>query len=304
MFRRLLAVIVVALLAASCSHSDVLATVNGEEITKDDLYVVYPDWEDPNALTGEELRQAVSNLVTFEAITQAAEREYAVVLDEATIAERVANPPSRYESILVPELMSGSANDEIIRLNAIQSLLVDAVGPDLMADQYGGYEGWIESRPETVSRVCLRYIYVETSEDAEAVLARLSAGEDFIDLVAEVSIDQTAPDGLITNDGGGCLIDLSLFTEEIINAAIDTELNEPVGPVPIGTGFGVIRIEDRVIPSAVQLRADPMEYADSATIEALYSGWTSDVVRDADVSVSATVGTWSPAGFGIAPPSS
>ncbi|MDJ0953116.1 MAG: hypothetical protein QNJ81_05515 [Acidimicrobiia bacterium] len=302
MFRRLLPVLAIALLAASCSTSEVLATVNGVDITEQDLYQVYPEWEESTNLSGEDLRQAVSNLVVFEAIGQAAEDQYGVVLDDAAIAERMENPPDRYATILVPELMTGTANDEIRRLNAVQSLLTDAIGPQLFAADLGGYDGWLESRPETVARVCMRYILVATTEDAANAIDRLNAGEDFAVVVAEVSLDQSAPDGLLVNDEGSCLISLALFNDTIVVAAIDAELGEPIGPVPIGTSYAVLRFEDRVLPTPAELAADPMEWADPAPINATYSGWTSDVLREADISVSPVLGRWSSAGFGIEPP--
>ncbi len=302
MFRRLLLVLAIALLTASCSTSDVLATVNGVNITEEDLYQVYPEWEEPVNLRGEDLRQAVSNLVVFETVSQAAEDQYGVVVDEASIAERMANPPDRYASILVPELMTGTANDEIRRLNAIQSLLTDAIGPQLFADNVGGYDGWLEARPETVARVCMRYILVATTGDANDAIGRLNDGEDFGELVAEVSLDQSAPGGLLVNDEGDCLISLALFNDTIVTAGIEAELNEPIGPVPIGTSYAVLQFEERVLPSPAELAADPMEWADPGPINAVYSGWTSDALREADISVSPVLGRWSSAGFGIQPP--
>ncbi len=302
MFRRLLAVLAIALLAASCSSSDVLATVNGEEITEAELLAIYPEWEDTTNVTGEDLRQAVSNLVTFEAVTQAAAAQYGVVVTEADIADRLLNPPERYASILVPELMSGPASDEIRRLNAVQSLLVDAVGPQLFAAELGGYEGWIDARPETVARVCMRYILVETSEDATSAIDRINAGESFVDLVSEVSLDQSAPEGLLVNEDGSCLISLALFNDTIVEAGIGAELNQAVGPVALGTGFAVLQFEDRRVPSAAELEADPWEWIDPAPVNAAYSGWTSDALRTTDVSVSSALGRWSSVGFGIEPP--
>lgn len=303
MFRRLLVAIALALLVASCSSPDVLATVNGESITKDDVYAVYPDWEDPNVVSGDTLRQAVTTLVTFEAIRQAAENDYGVVLDDETIEDRVANPPAQYASVLDPEAMGGSVSDAIIRLNAVQTLLLDTIGPDLIAEQFGGYAAWVGSQPETVTKVCLRYLFVETSADAEAVLVRLDAGEDFIDLVSEVSLDETSPEGLLVDETGSCLIDLMLFNEGIVAAVSGAEVNEPVGPVALGSaGFAVLRVEDRVVPSVAELQADPLQYVDSASIEAAYTEWRTAALSLADVSVSPTLGLWSDSGGGITPP--
>ena len=50
------------------------------------------------------------------------------------------------------------------------------------------------------------------------------------------------------------------------------------------------------------LEADPMSFFDPDYISALYTPWLNDVVRAADIDVSPTVGRWSEAGVGIAPP--
>jgi hypothetical protein len=80
-------------------------------------------------------------------------------------------------------------------------------------------------------------------------------------------------------------------------------LNQPVGPVISGSAWDIVRVEDRLGPaSAAELAANVMEFLNPDYISSLYTPWFNDAVRAADIDVSPTVGRWSSAGIGIAPP--
>ncbi|MDX2344623.1 MAG: peptidylprolyl isomerase [Acidimicrobiia bacterium] len=303
-FRRLLVVLALALLAASCSTADTLATVNGDEITKSDLYALRPSYENGgSSVTGEQLRQDVSDLVLLEAASQAAAADFGLELTDAVIDERIANPPGRYASVLNPAVAAPDANETTRRSRAIATLLIDAVAPSLIAAEPGGLEALISEQPDTVAQVCVRHIAVASIADGEAVLARLIDGEDFVEVAAEVSLDQATPEGLIGGDDGNCLEWLTAIGPEFANLAATAELGVPLGPVPNGSGWSVIRIEDRVSPSSVaDLEANIMDYVNPALTSTLYSTWVTRAVRNADIDVSATIGRWSEVGLGIAPP--
>jgi parvulin-like peptidyl-prolyl isomerase len=299
MFRRVLIVLAAAMLVASCSFNDTLATVNGVAITKADLIALNPAYEQPlGVLTGEDLRQNVTDLIVSEATKQAAAKKYGVVIDEATISDRLANPPERYASMLTASGDSPGA----LRGRAIASLIVDGVSPQLIAAQYDGWAGVLEQHPELVSKECVRHINVATEAEANDVLTRLQNGEDFIDLANELSLDTTSKDGLLVDSQGNCLGSFSASAELAATAAT-AELNVPVGPIALGGGYSIIRVEQRVAPaSAEELAADPMKYLDLKTASDYYFTWASDELRAADIEVTPALGTWSAAGFGISPP--
>ncbi|MGA9594641.1 MAG: hypothetical protein WBV06_00675 [Acidimicrobiia bacterium] len=300
MFRRALIVLAVALLAASCSSNDTLATVNGVAISKGDLIALDPAYEEPlGVVTGETLRQNVADLIILEITKQTAEAKYGVTIDSATIADRLANPPDRWVNMLT---VSGET-PAALQNRAISTLVVDGVSPQLIASQYDGWAGVLEQRPDLVSMECVRHINVATEDEANDVLTRLQNGEDFIDLVGELSLDQTSVDGLLVPSGSTCPNAFSSAPEELAIAAATAELNVPVGPIALNGGYSIIRVEDRVMPvSADELAADPMKYLDLAAARDAYLTWASDEVRAANVSVTPELGTWSAVGFGISPP--
>lgn len=302
-FRRLLAIFALALLTAACSSADTLATVNDREITKDDLFQLRDSYSGDSTLGSETVRSDLSILIVMEALTDAAEDQYGYILTEDAVAERLANPPERYARQIVPSEQFADFTEQAVRVSAVQSLIRDAVAPKLAEEETGGWESLINQRPEEVTRSCVRHISTTTEQEALDVLARLEAGEDFAQLAAEVSLDQASPGGLIANAEGECLVWLTRAGEDLSRLAALAPLNTPSGPVVSDDQWNVIVVEDRMAPAdAAALASDPMEWLDPDLISALYTPWLNDAVRNSDIDVSPTVGRWSDAGIGIAPP--
>jgi hypothetical protein len=301
--RRFLLLLPVVLLAGSCSAADTLATVNGSEITKGDLTVLRPSYAEPTSVPAERMREDLTRLIIVEAVGEAAGVQFGYEVTEADITGRLADPPERYASILVSADQFPDLTDEAMRVSAIQSLLRDSIVPYLVEEDAGSFEALLAERPEEVTRACVRHINTATSEEATAVLERLDAGEDFVDLAAELSLDQTSREGLIASAEGECLNWYGAAGVEFARLVATAPLNEAAGPVALNNTWSVVRVEQRVAPSsAAELAADPMEYLDPTYTSALYTPWVNDAIREAAIDVASSVGRWSGAGVGIAPP--
>lgn len=99
----------------------------------------------------------------------------------------------------------------------------------------------IADAPTTGEQVRARHILVQTREEAEQVLARLSAGEDFEALAAELSTDET------NRENGG---DLGWFARGMMvapfeEAAFALQPGEVSGVVETTFGFHIIRVDER-----------------------------------------------------------
>ena len=92
--------------------------------------------------------------------------------------------------------------------------------------------------PEVALQVHARHILVKTEAEANAVLARLQNGEDFVALAAELSQDIT------TRDQGG---DLGWFVEgELLEPALSQvafalQDGQIGGPVPTRLGYHIVQ---------------------------------------------------------------
>lgn len=301
--RRLLMVLPIALLAAACSSSNTLATVNETDITKDDLVALRPSYEELDSLDAETIRSDLSLLIIMEALRTSAEDQFGAVITEDDIDERLTNPPERYAAVIAPPDQFADITEDAVRISATQSLIRDAVVSELAAQEPGGFEGMMTQTPQDVTRVCVRRIATASVGEATQVLERLQAGEDFETVAAEVSPDQVNPGGFITDENGNCLVWMGQAGDKFAFLAATAPLNEPVGPVASGSGWDVIMVVDRRGPASLAaLEADPMEYLDRDVISVLYTPWANDAIREADIEVSPTVGRWSEAGVGIAPP--
>jgi tetratricopeptide (TPR) repeat protein len=107
------------------------------------------------------------------------------------------------------------------------------------------------SEQATVSDdVTLRVIVVDSLEDAERVLMRLGAGEDFIALARAVSNDPTG-------DAGGFLgrVTLSTLPAVLKNALAGVGPGELSPVVQVPTGFAILKVVDDTDPAHINMNA-------------------------------------------------
>lgn len=307
--RMLTAIAALALLAAACGGSEQpalcnaatdLAVVNGNAITCDDLYELRPEYSDAGTLVdAEALRGDLTGLIQTEVFVTTAEQDYGIEITDADINERLANPPERWAALLAQPLTEAE-----LRSDALISLVSDGVVPELVKSEYGDLGTFAAQRPQDVVQVCVRTIVVLEESAAIEAINRIDAGEDFMDVRNEFTVETSLPDGLLVDATGTCPVNVGALGEQFAIAAALSPLNEVVGPVPdSGGAFHVIRVEERIGPDTTNdLEGDFLLFLDPRAQSVLFSPWASDALRDADIEVASPVGRWSSSGFGIAPP--
>ncbi len=289
--------VVLAIGAAACSSADTVATVNGEPISRADLEALNVGYRDAPLAPGEQMRQDVTQLIIAKAAATAAEEQFGISVSDTDVDARIASPPIRYAGLFAAASDSAQA-----RSDARQTLVRDAVVTRLVQDQFGGVAGYVAENPEDVVQVCVRHIMSATPEESVAVLARLQAGEAFDDVLGEVSLDTSTPNGLLTINGQ-CPIHVGVVGEEFALAVATASIGEPTGPVASDAGFfHVILVEDRTEPDESSSDEEFLDHLDNAAAAALFSPWVNEALRTADVEVASEIGIWSSAGLGIAPP--
>lgn len=285
---------------ALCNVATDLAVVNGAAITCEQLHERSPQYDDADVLVdGEALRAELTGLIRTQALVDAAASEFGVGVTDAQIDERLANPPDRWAGLLTQSLSVAES-----RTNAQLTLISDAVVPELVKSEFGDLAGFVEQRPEDFVRACVRTIVVLSETEAIEAKARIDAGEDFLVVRNDFTIETTLPDGLLVDQAGNCPISVGFLGPDFARLTAEAPIGEVVGPVADGGGaFHVIRVEERIGPDfAGDLEAGFLDFLDLDLQSQIFNPWASDALRDAEVDVASAIGRWSSAAFGIAPP--
>jgi len=190
-------------------------------------------------------RQVLDSMIEQVLIAQAAAKEGVIIPEEeleAAIQESIEEGGGRasFEEWLRASNLTYEEFAEEIRFQ----LLVQAI-----------FERVANSVPATAEQVHARHILVETEEEAQAILARLQAGEDFAALARELSQDEN------TREAGG---DLGFFSRgqlicpEVEEVAFALQPSQISGVVRSQFGYHIVqvleKVPDRPIPPEI-LRA-------------------------------------------------
>lgn len=298
--RLLSSILAAALLAGACGdQSQAVATVNGEPITANFMASLRDSYSEQINVNTEGFRNDLSENVFRVAIAQRAEADFQITVSEEQIDDRVADPPLRWVRLFEELAADEDTTDAYARTQAELTILRDEVAAILVRQEAGYIEGILTDSPQDLTAGCMRHILVESEAEAEAVMDRLDAGEDFGTVAGEVTIDTVSGGDYI----GGCPVTFGGLTPPVALAAVAAPLNEAFGPVESDFGFHVLLVEQRDPPPTVEeLRADPVFYLPGAALSGFFTPWFNQVVRESDISVADVVGRWSVDGIGIVPP--
>lgn len=194
-------------------NSPVVARINGEELSRDDVLALAADL--PAEKLDEILPDMIDELVTLRLLVQAAQKQ---TMDQAT-ARRIA-----------------MTRDNILAESFVKTALDQRVDDAAVKVAYDDY---IKDTP-TEREISARHILVETEDAARALIAELDGGADFVQLAKDRS---TGPSGA---NGG----DLGYFTagrmvpEFSAVAFALTPGDYTHAPVKTQFGWHVIKVED------------------------------------------------------------
>ena len=215
----LLAMSSLAIVAALPAAAKVLATVNGKQITDEDVKIAAEDLAPslPPQLQGK------------------ARDSY--LLDFLIDGELVAQKALAEKADQTPEFAKKLAyyHEKLLMESVLEQVAKTAVTDEAIKETYD--EAAKAQKPET--EIHARHILVATEEEAKAAIKRIMAGEEFAKVAKEVSKDPGS-------EGG----DLGWFTKdrmvpEFADAAFKLEVGQVSDPVKSPFGWHIIEVLDK-----------------------------------------------------------
>jgi parvulin-like peptidyl-prolyl isomerase len=274
-----LLLLALTLLASACSGgAAIAATVNGTEITVGEVEALRP--ETPT-VARQDFADDLFRLILEEVVRQGG-RELGVVEDQAAIDSLYNESVASIEEqgLLGEVLEANGMTEETLRHDIFQQIYFPEVQANILEQEDDLRSLYDQLSVAARSEVCVRHILVATEEEAQQVLDRVEAGEEFSDLAVELSIDTGSGAA-----GGelGCA-NADGYVESFANAALDATIGEVTDPVLSQFGYHVLIVDSR----REQLFDDLREQLGGQ----LVNDWFLEVMGGANVVVEEQYGVW------------
>jgi parvulin-like peptidyl-prolyl isomerase len=283
-----LLLVLAALVLAACGGGSnaVAATVNGEDITVGDVEALI-DTGEQSTIPKETFAQFLGFDIQWRIVSDAAEDEFEIVVAEEDVTAEA--------DAIFEEAAQGMTREEFLETNGVtEEFLLQVARQQLLDDQVRELFAAEVEPPsqqdvddviaEAEALYCSSHILVATSAEAEDVLARLEAGEDFALLATELSTDTGS--GAQGGDLGCSPPDA--FVEEFADALATAEVDVPTDPVETEFGFHVILLREDEVPTEDQV----LEALTAQGVGEAANAWFIEQVEAAEVTVDETYGTW------------
>ncbi|MGH8914814.1 MAG: foldase protein PrsA, partial [Acidimicrobiia bacterium] len=278
---------VLALAACGGGSNTVAATVDGDDITVGDVEALI-DPGDDSTIPKEDFATFLGFEIQQRIVTVAAAETFGIEVTEDDIA---AEADSIFEEanttgVSREEFLANSSVTEALLLRVAQQQLLDGRVREVLAEDVAAptQEDIDAVVTEAEGLYCASHILVGTEAEADDVLDRLEAGEEFADLAAELSTDTAS--GAQGGDLGCAPSDQ--YVTEFADALSEAEVGVPSQPVETEFGFHVILLGDDQIPSEDEI----IEQLTTVAIGTATNEWFLEQVAAAEVTVDERYGTW------------
>ncbi|MCJ7725793.1 MAG: peptidylprolyl isomerase, partial [Acidimicrobiia bacterium] len=275
--------------AAACSGpgDEEVATVDGHVITVGDVSDLFST---ENIPIDNGFRLAAFRLVAIDVLERGYEQDFDTEVDDAVVAEQ-------YEAFLadlaaqeltVEEVVGiADATVNMIQFDARLTVIRDGVIFELAQDPVliEGLLANLAADPALLATVCVRHILTSTEEEAQDVLTRLEAGEDFATVADEVSTDSSSGGDL------GCSAP-SRYVVSFADATMEADVGVLYGPIQSEFGYHVLIVDERDVPTAADVEADPGAFLPSDQLQTLWIDWINARLGESEITVNPKFGVW------------
>lgn len=233
----LLAILIGAFYLNNKTKADnVVARINNEVITKDDLY---------EALVEQNGQATLDSLISDKVIDLELKKQNITVTEEAVQAE-IEKIAAQYggEEAFEQALAAYGYSLDIVKENIEKGLKVQKLLEPQITITEDEMKGYFEENKETFNveeQVKASHILVDSEEKAQEVKNKLSAGEDFAKIAKEYSTDTS------NKENGGSLGYFSKgdMVKEFEDTAFSLEIGKISAPVKTQFGYHIIKVEDK-----------------------------------------------------------
>jgi len=250
--------------------NEVVAKVNDETITKEELY---------NFMVSQNGRQVLDYMISEKIVEMEAKAQNISVTKEE-VDEKIAKAAEQYGGIEIFEqtITSYGYSMNAIREDIEKSLIIEKLIGDRVEITEEEIKNYFEENKEFYyedEEVKARHILVDTEEKALEVKSKLEAGEDFAKLASEYSTDES------NKDSGG---DLGFFprgrmVKEFEDAAFSLEIGKISDPVKTEFGYHIIKVEEKKPAKEANFEEKKDEIRESLFDQKLpevYDSWLSE----------------------------
>ena len=252
----------------------VVATVNGEEISKDEL---------SDLLLKQAGQQGLNLLIAQKIVDlEATKQNISISADEIEkeLEEYYTTYGGADNFTQILEL-SGSSLEEI-KSNLTQNLKIKKLLAPRISVTEAEMKSFFEENKNSFAQeeqVKASHILVETEKEAQDLKGKLAKGEDFAALAKEFSTDTS------TKDKGGQLgfFGRGAMTAEFEKAAFALKTGTISDPVKTEYGYHLIKVEDKRAAEAPNYEKNQdqiKEYLEKQKLEKEYNPWLQEVSED------------------------
>lgn len=291
-------VVLGAVVLAACGggSNTVAATVDGEDITVGQVEALIDS--DGATVAKAEFAQFLGFQIQWLVINSAAEADYGITVTDEEVAaeadrifEDVGDEGQTRDEFLsirgvTEDFLANIARQGLIDLEIRAILREDA--PEPSAEDL---EAQLNAAKAPLTTACVSHILVSTEEEANDVLDRLAAGEEFGELAMELSSDT----GSAENNGILPCGTLETYVEPFRNAALIAPIGE-VYDTAVESQFGwhVVMVTDREDAAEEDLPSEEelAEAVQNGSVVDELQAWFLGAVEEAEVTVDEAYGTW------------
>lgn len=229
----IIAALLVVAMITSAAKNETLATVNGNKITKEDLY---------GALVKDYGPATIDTLITDKIVELEAKKQNIKVTDKE-IQKELDTLYAQYggEAALKEQLKASGSSIDAIKKDVVKYLETRKLIEPTIKITDEEMKAYFEQNKASFAQqeqVEASHILVKDKATAEEVLKKLNNGGDFAKLAKEYSTDTSS-----ANNGGS----LGYFTKgqmvkEFEDVAFKLKVNEISGPVKTEYGYHIIKV--------------------------------------------------------------